>query len=464
MEQKNIVVIGGGPAGYTAAIRASQLGARVTLIEQHEQGGACLNRACIPTKYLLRSVEVYQLKKNSEKYGVSVTETGIDVTKLQSSKYKMISTLRTGLRGVIEKNGIELIKCGAKLKPDKRIELIDKSGNKRNISADKVILATGSRAVPLSTPGVDKTEVMFAEDVLNLNKVPESMVIIGAGAVGVEIATILAKMGCQVSLIEIMPRILFNEDAEITVILEGALKRDGVRVYTGAKLNEIRAGDRSKLVSISTQGLEKSLEAKVIAIAIGYKPNTDGLGLDECAITMSNGCIKVDEHMQTSVPDIFAAGDVTGGIMLAHVAMAEGRVAAENALGSHSKMDYRVVPRCIFTLPEIACVGLSEEEANTLGYRVKSGRFPLAANSAANILGERRGIVKIVVNEENDKVIGVHIIGAGAVNLIGEATLAIELGATLNDIKNTLHAHPTLSEAFAEAALDVNGETIHLKR
>jgi len=463
MEKKSIAVIGGGPAGYTAAIRASQLGARVTLIDKQEPGGACLNRACIPTKFLLRSVEIYQLIKDSARYGVSVSETGIDMAEVQSRKSKMVSTLKTGLAGVIEMNDIEVVKGCARLTPEKSIEITDERGNKCNIGAEKVILATGSRAVNLNIPGADSLEVLFVDDILNLNYVPESMIIIGGGMVGVEMATILAKMDCRVSLIEMMPHILPNEDAEITVVLEGALKRDGVRIYTGSVVTRIDADDKNKKVVISARNVEKSLGAESIAIAAGYEPNIDEQSIDKCGIAMSDGCIKVDEHMQTSVADIYAAGDITGGMMLAYVAMAEGRVAAENALGGHLKIDYQVVPRCIFALPEVASVGLTEDEAKAQGCKVKSGRFPFAANSAANILGERRGMVKIVADEENSKVLGVHIIGAGAVNLISEATLAIKLGATLDDIKNTLHAHPTLSEAFWEAALDASGETIHLK-
>ncbi len=463
MEEKAIVVVGGGPAGYTAAIRASQLGARVTLIENKELGGACLNSACIPTKFLLRSVEIYQLIKNAEKYGISVVETGIDMAEVQSRKNKLVSALITGLAGVMEMNDIEVINGCAKLTSKESIEITDKRGNKRNIGANKIILATGSKASTLSVPGADSQGVAFAEDILNLGYIPGSMVIIGGGMVGVEMATIMAKMGCRVSLIEMMPHILPNEDAEITSILESALKRDGVRIYTGAVVNRIDAGDKSKQVFITSRNIEKILEAESIAIAAGYEPFIDGMGLDECGIAAGDGCIEVNEYMETSVSGIYAAGDVTGGLMLAYVAMAEGRIAAKNVLGGHSKIDFRVVPRCIFTLPEIACVGFTEDEANAQGYKVKCGRFPFAANSAANILGERRGMVKIVADKKNDKVLGVHIIGAGAVNLIAEATLAIKLGATLDDIKKTLHAHPTLSEAFWEAALDVSGEASHLK-
>jgi len=463
-EKTTIAVVGGGPAGYTAAIRASQLGARVILIENRELGGACLNRACIPTKFLLRSVEIYQLIKDSARYGISVSETGIDMANVQSRKNKLVSELITGLTGVIEANDIEVINGRARLLSKEIIEITDKKGNRRSLGANKIIFATGSQASTLSVPGADSPGIMFAGDILNLGYIPGSMTIIGGGMVGVEMATILAKMGCRVSLIEMMPNILPDEDVEITAILEGALKRDGVRIYTGAVVNRIDMGDEVKQVFVTIRNIEKTLETESIAIAAGYEPYIDNLGLDECGVATIDGCVRVDEHMETSVSDIYAAGDVAGGLMLAYVAMAEGRAAAENALGGHSKIDYRAVPRCVFTLPEVACVGLTENEAKAQDYEVKCGRFPFAANSAASIMGERRGMVKIVADKKDEKVLGVHIIGVGAVNLISEATLAIKLGATINDIKKTMHAHPALSEAFWEAALDAGGEAIHLKR
>jgi dihydrolipoamide dehydrogenase len=261
-----------------------------------------------------------------------------------------------------------------------------------------------------------------------------------------------------------MPHILPDEDSEITAVLAGALKKDGVRIYTGAVVNRIDADDKSKRVYLTTKNTKKLIETEVVAIATGYEAYFDKLGLKECGIAIVDGHVKINEYMETSVSGIYAAGDITGGIMLAYVAMAEGRIAAENALGKRTKMDYGAVPRCIFTLPEVACVGLSEDKARLKGFRIKCGKFPFAANSAANIMGERRGMVKIIVDNDNDRIIGVHIIGAGAVDLIPEATLAVKLGSTLGDIKNTLHAHPTLSEVFWEATLDVSGETIHLKQ
>lgn len=458
-----IVVIGGGPAGYTAAIRASQLGAKVTLVEKQRLGGACLNNACIPTKFLLHSVEFYQSIKNAEQYGISVPGVSVDMVKMQSRKNALVSRLITGLNDIIEMNDIEVINGCARLTPAKQIEIDLGKGDKRIIRAEKVILATGSVALALPTPGADSSGIMFAKDILDFDYVPRSLVMIGGGMVGVEVATILARLGCKVSLVEIMPHILPNEDAEITKILEGALKKDGVVIYTGVVVNSIESTDKSKRVLISVNQLEKKLEAEVVAVAIGQRPYVEGLGLNECGVVFGDDGIKVNEHMETSIPGIYAAGDVTGRIMLAHVAMAEGQIAAENALGRHSTINYLAVPRCAFTLPEVASVGLTEDKATAQGYHCKCGRFPFAASPAATILGERRGMVKVVAEQKHGQVLGVHIIGPGAVNLIAEATLAIKLGATLEDIRMTLHAHPTLSESLWEAASDASGEAIHFK-
>ena len=457
MEERAIVVVGGGPAGYAAAIRASQLGAKVTLIEKQELGGACLNKTCIPTKFILRGVEIYQSINNAGQYGIGVAGASIDFNKMQSRKNALVSRMVTGIKEIIEMNGIETISGCARLMPSKQIEVNSGEGNKRTIKAKKVILATGSVASSLPAPGADSPGIIFAEDILDLDYVPESLVIIGGGVVGVEMATILVKIGCKVSLIEMMPHILPNEDAEVTAILETALKKDGVRIYTGAVVNRIEPSGKNKRIVISVNSVEKELEAETVTIATGRRPCIEGLGLDECGMATVDGFIKVNEHMETTVPDIYAAGDVTGGMMLAHIAIAEGRVAAENTLGRHSAINYRAVPRYTFTLPELAGVGLTEDEATARGHKVKCGRFPFSANPAAAILGERRGMVKIVADKKQGQVLGIHIVGPGAVNLIAEATLAMNLGATLEDIGMTLHAHPTLSEAFWEAALDISG-------
>jgi dihydrolipoamide dehydrogenase len=463
MEERTIAVIGGGPAGYTAAIRASQLGAKVTLVEKNKIGGACLNWACIPTKFLLHSVGIYQTIKNAEKYGITIDGISLDMVKVQSRKNALVSRLITGLNEIMDMNDIEVINGCARLTPEKEIEIDLGEGSKRVIKAGKIILATGSTTSKLTVPGADIPGIMFAKDILDLDYVPQSLVMIGGGVVGVEMATILAKLGCEVSLVEIMPRILPGEDSDITKILEGALRKDGVSVHTGAVVKNIKANGKNKQIIILVKNVEKKLTAEAVAVAIGQRPYIQGLGLDKCGIAYGDDGIEVNKHMATTASGIYAAGDVTGGTMLAYVAMAEGNIAAENAMGRHSAINYQSVPRCAFTLPEVASVGLTEDEATAQGFQVKCGRFPFAANPAATILSERRGMVKVVTEQKNSRLLGVHIIGPGAVNIIAEATLAIKLGATVEDIRTTLHPHPTLSEAFREAVLDANGGAIHFK-
>jgi dihydrolipoamide dehydrogenase len=462
MEERDLVIIGGGPAGYVAAIRAAQLGGKVTLIEMDALGGTCLNRGCVPSKALLHSAELYQSMKNAEPYGINTKDVSIDLAKMQSRKSRIISTHVAGVESLLKGNKVEVIKGKARLAPSLHVEIDTRQGQKQTIKAKKLIMATGGKPIKLPIPGTDSSSgVINAENILDLKRIPKSLLIIGGGVIGVEMATILAKLGCQVTIVEMLPHILPLEDAELTTILGRALKEDGVQLYEGSKVSRIEDSEGGKTATVTTGDVEKKLQAEVVAIAVGYCPNVDNLGLNEAGVKVSKGGIQVNEHMQTSVPGIFAAGDAIGGIMLAYVAMEEGIVAAENTLGKNSAIDYQAVPKCTFTLPELASVGLTEAEAVARGHQVKVGRFPFSANSMATILGERRGLVKIITEAKYGQILGVHIIGPHATKLIAEATLAMKMEATPQDIVATIHAHPTLSEALREAALDVTGETIH---
>jgi dihydrolipoamide dehydrogenase len=462
VEERDLVVIGGGPAGYVAAIRTAQLGGKVTVIENDALGGTCLNRGCVPSKALLHSVELYESMKNAEQYGIKATDVGIDLAKMQARKSKIVSTHVSGVQSLLNGNKVEVIKGRAKLTPSRQVEIDTGQGQKQTVQAEKIILATGGIPIKLPIPGADSPSgIINAESILDIDYIPKSLLMIGGGVIGVEMATILAKLGCQVTIVEMLPHILPLEDAELTSILARALKEDGIQIYEGTKVSSIEDIEGGKAVTVSDGGAEKKLEAEVVAIAVGYRPNTDGLSLDEAGVTANKGAIQVNERMETSVPSVYAAGDVIGGMMLAYVAMEEGVVAAENALGKDSTMDYQAVPRCTFTLPELASVGLSEEEATAQGYQIQVGKFPFTANSMATILGERRGLVKIVTESKYGQILGVHIVGPRATELIAEATLAIKLETSPQEIVATMHAHPTLSEALREAALDVTGETIH---
>ena len=462
MEDRELVIIGGGPAGYVAAIRAAQLGGRATLIEMDALGGTCLNRGCVPSKTLLYSAELYETMKKSEQFGITARDVSADLTRMQARKNTVIKTHVSGVESLLEGNKIEVVKGRARLLPSKQVEIESGDGQKQVIQAQKIILATGGRPITLPIPGADSASgIMTAEKILNLESIPKSIIIIGGGVIGIEMATILAKLGCQVSIVEMLPHILPLEDAELTAILAKALKDDGIQLYEGTKVSKIEDSPGGKAAVISDGKTEQKLEAEAVAIAVGYRSNTDGLGLEEAGITINKGAIQVNERMETSVPGIYAAGDATGGIMLAYVAMEEGIIAAENAMGRKTSIDYNVVPRFTHSLPELASVGLTEEEARSQGYETKIGRFPFAANSIATILGERRGLIKIVTEPKYGQILGIHILGPRATELIAEATLAMKMEATVPDIVATLHAHPSLSEAMHEAALDVTGETIH---
>jgi dihydrolipoamide dehydrogenase len=381
---------------------------------------------------------------------------------MQARKNTVIKTHVSGVESLLKGNKVEIIKGQARLLPSCQVEIQGGDEQKQVIQAQKIILATGGKPISLPIPGADSPSgIINAEKILNLESVPKSMIMIGGGVIGIEMATILTKLGCQVSVVEMLPHILPLEDAELTSILAKALIDDGVQIYEGTKVSQIEDSAAGKAAIISDGKTEQKLEAEVVAIAVGYRPNTDNLGLEEAGIKLNKSTIQVNESMETGVPGIYAAGDVAGGIMLAYVAMEEGIVAAENAMGHSATIDYNAVPRFAHSLLELASVGLTEEEAKAQGHEVKIGRFPFAANSIATILGERRGLIKIISDPKYGQIMGVHILGPRATELIAEATLAMKLEATVPDIVATLHAHPSLSEVMHEAALDVTGETIH---
>jgi dihydrolipoamide dehydrogenase len=462
VEERELAIIGGGPAGYVAAIRAAQLGSKATVIEMDALGGTCLNRGCVPSKTLLHSAELYETMKKSEQFGITAKDVSADLARMQAHKDMVIKTHVSGVESLLKGNKIEIVKGRARLMPSRQVEIESGEGQKQVIQAQKVMLATGGKPLTLPIPGADSPSgVISAEKILNLEKIPKSIIMIGGGVIGIEMATILAKLGCQVSVVEMLPHILPLEDAELTSILAKALKDDSVQLYEGTKVSRIEDSSRGKTAIISDGKTEQKLEAEMVAIAVGYCPNTDNMGLEEAGLKVNKGAIQVNEKMETSVPGVYAAGDAIGGIMLAYVAMEEGAIAAENAAGRKTSIDYNVVPRFTHSLLELASVGLTEEEAKSQGHEIKTGRFPFSANSIATILGERRGLIKIITEPKYGQILGIHILGPRATELIAEAALAMKMEATVPDIVATLHAHPSLSEAMHEAALDVTGETIH---
>ena len=459
-EKKNIIIIGGGPGGYVAAIRAAQLGAQVVLIEKDALGGTCLNRGCIPTKALLHSAEVLSLAKGAETFGVVIEKASLDFPSAMKWKEATVKRLVGGVASLMRKNKIKVIKGIGTLVDPKTVKVID-SGEE--VKGDSIVIATGSKPSKVPIKGIDEPGVMTSDDALVMDKLPQSTLIIGGGIVGLEFAQILGRMGVKVTVVEIMPQVLPGEDTEITQILERALRKEGIEVFCGATISGIESTKPvgKKVLFTTADGGEEARTVDNVLVAVGRRPNTDDLEIEKLGITLDKGRVVVNERMETNIPGVYAIGDVVGGVMLAHVAMEEGKCAVENAMGLDSKVNYRVVPRCIYTSPEVAGVGLTEAEASKEYQDVQVGRFPFLASGRALTLNETEGMVKIIANAKYGEILGVHIIGPQASELIAEAVLAMQLEATPEEIASCIHAHPTLSEAMMEAALGVGGRAIH---
>ena len=461
MKESKIAIIGGGPGGYVAAIRAAQLGASVILIEKEKLGGVCLYQGCIPTKALARGVRLLQLAEKTKEYGISVAKNGFDFAKMQSQKNRVVTSLAKGLSQLMTANKIEVINGVGRLGSANEIE-IEIQDDVERVRAEKVILAPGSVPLLPLISGGDEPGILTSNDILQLSEVPGSLLIIGGGVIGVEFATIFTGLGTKVTLIEKEPFLIPGEDNEISVTLKRTLENMGIAVFTACQVTSISGNfGKQKTVTLRTANEEKSLVVQLVMGTTGRRPNIDNLGLSEVGVATRKDGIVVNENMETNIPGVYAVGDAVGGRMLAHVASREGIVAAENAIGRRAVMDYMAVPRCIYSSPEIAAVGMNENEARAHGYEPAIGRFPLTANGMGLILGEG-GFIKVIADAQKGKVLGVHILAPHASELIGEATLAMKLGASIKDISDTIHAHPTLSEGLLEAVLDVSGEALSI--
>jgi dihydrolipoamide dehydrogenase len=421
----DIAVIGSGPGGYTAAIRAAQLGKKVALIEKGDVGGTCLNNGCIPTKTLFSCTKLYSKIKTADRFGIGAENLSISLSKMIGRKNRIVNQLRKGLEYLFKGNNIDLVRGEAKLTGPHQLTV---SGEV--IEAPHIILATGS-TIPDKPPfKIDDKKVFSSTGILNLETIPKNIAIIGAGAIGIEFASIFNALGSKVTLFEMMPRILPAEDSEVSQALEQLLTKKGVEVRTKASLDD-------------TGGYE------AVLVSVGRKLNTGGL--EEIGIKLNKGKVIVNEKMQTNIPSIFAVGDIAGRYMFAHTASREGIVAAENACGKSARMDYTAVPRCTYSEPGIASAGMTEEEARSTHKDVKIGKFPFSASSKSLIDDERDGFIK-VISDNSGKVLGVHILGSSATEIIGEAVLAINKGMTIKDMISTIHAHPTAYESLGEAA------------
>lgn len=456
----DVIVIGAGPGGYVAAIRAAQLGAKVTLIEQSKLGGTCLNRGCIPTKALLKSTGYINIPEKARKMGIELNFSGLNLEKIRECKDKAVAQLVGGVQYLVKKNGIELIE-GKGFFLDKDTVGIESGGETLIRKAKKIIIATGSQPASLKITGADNSAVINSNEALKVSGVPSNLLIIGGGAIGVEFAYMYRNLGSNVTVLEMMPRLLPQTDHEIAALLEKSMKKQGIAVYTEARVEKIEENAGEVRVHVQLPQESRTFNAEQVLTATGRLPNTNGLAIEKAGIKTERGKIPVNERMETNVQGIYAIGDVTGGILLAHKAYAEGVIAAENALGGSSVMDYRVIPSFVCSEPETASVGLTEMQAEEMGYTVKTGKFSFAANGKAIATGAGDGLVKVIADEECGDILGVHIIGERASDLIAEAALAMKLEASPEEIINTIHAHPTLAETLMEAAQGVYGRSIH---
>lgn len=460
-----VVVLGGGPGGYVCAIRAAQLGAKVTLIEKKHLGGTCLNVGCIPTKVLLHTAELYKvMKEEADSFGIGLDNLHVDWPKLQARKDMVIGQLVGGVGTLLDTNNIRMVAGEGKFLDKSKIEVKLSDGGKEIIEFDKAVIATGSSPVKVPIPGVELEGVITSDEALSLSQVPKSLCIIGGGVIGTEFASVYASLGTEVTIVEMLPEILGNIDSDIAACLKNKLMEDGVKIYTRAKVESIQKdGEKLKIHTTSNAG-SLFISTEKVLLSIGRKPAIDNIGLENLGIKKEKNRILVDKRMKTNVENIYAIGDCNGGILLAHVASAEGMIAAENMMGKSSKIDFKTVPSCIYTRPELASVGLTEAEAKKQGYAVKTGVFPLYANGKSMIMGEGEGMVKFVVDAHTDEILGLHMAGPRATDLIVEGALAIRLEATIDEIITTIHAHPTVGEAIHEAAHAVHGNAIHLPK
>jgi dihydrolipoamide dehydrogenase len=460
--QRNIVIIGGGPGGYVAAIRAAQLGAQVTLIEKDRLGGTCLNWGCIPTKALYQNAQVIHALTRSAEFGVVHSGFTIDMAKVQERKERVVTALRDGIAMLLHSHQVEHIVGEASFAAAHELIVRPPDGEPYRIEAGHIIIATGSVPQSPAIKGSLLPGVVSSNELQGVREIPKSLVVIGGGVIGMEFAGIFNSFGTAVTVVEFMPRMLHQVDKDIVSRLSMALRRAGVRVQADVRVQAINQTDDGQLEVVAEgQGKTHAFTAEKVLLATGRSINVEGLNLAAIGVDYDRRGIKVDKHFATTVPGVYAIGDVIGGHMLAHVASEEGKACVEGILGLPGHVNYDCVPAVVFTSPEIATVGLTEAEAEQRGIPVSVSKFMLGANSKAVAMGEEMGLVKVIAHDQSKEVLGVHVLGSHASTLIHEAALAVEHKLTVNDIARTIHAHPTISEAFLEAVLGVEDRAIH---
>jgi len=456
----DLLVVGAGPGGYVAAIRAGQLGLKTAVIERDELGGICLNWGCIPSKALLRNAEILHLFNRAEEFGISFDNLTVDYGKAIDRSRKVVSTLTSGVAGLLKKNNVQHIKGNARFLDSNTLEV---TPDGTTLTADNIMIATGATARSIPGVEIDGIQVITSREALALREIPKSVFIIGGGATGCEFAYLYNAYGSQVTIVEMLPHLLPNEDEEISRQLERAFTRQGIKFMTETRVNELGRNKTGLTVTTEQGGELKSTDTEKVLVAVGVQPNTDNIGLEEAGVQLERGFVKVDSSMATNIPGIYAVGDVTGVMLLAHVAMAQGVLAVERIAGIDTpELRYEQMPKATYCHPQVTSFGLTEKAATEHGYSVKVGKFPFAASGKAQAIGDTEGMVKIVAAKESGEILGVHMIGPEVTEMLGEMSLVQLLEGTVDEVGWLVHSHPTLSEVLKEAALAADGKAIHI--
>jgi len=462
-ENYDLIVIGSGPGGYVAAIRAGQLGLKTAIVEKDPQyGGTCLHRGCIPTKALLHTASVLDEARHGADFGVNIPSVELDMNKAHEYKNKVVQKNAKGVAYLLKKNGVTGIQGFGRLVSPQVVDVTGPDGSTTSYGAKNILIATGSVVRDIPVAAVDGHRIVNSDHMLQEKRVPAHLVVLGAGAVGTEFASIFASFGSKVTIVEMMPRLLPIEDEEVSAALDRSFRKRGIGVKASTKLAGVETTESGVRLQLESEKGSETLEAEMLLVAVGRAPVTEGIGLDRLGIETDRGYIPVSETMQTSVPNVYAIGDIVPTPWLAHVASAEGIVAVEHMAGANYRpLNYDLVPSVTYCEPEVASVGLTENEARERGYDVAVGKFPFTALGKAAIVGKTEGFAKVVRETRYDQILGVHIIGAHATDLIAEACVALQVESTTEELFRTIHAHPTLSEAVAEAAHAAVGHAIH---
>ena len=459
----DLIVLGSGPGGYVAAIRASQLGLKTAIVEAEELGGICLNWGCIPTKALLKSAQVFEYISHASDYGITVKDATADFGSMVKRSRGVADGMSKGVQFLMKKNKIEILSGWGKIQPGKKVEVVDKDGKKTVYTADNIIIATGARARELPTLKIDNEKIIGYRKAMTLEKQPKSMVVVGSGAIGVEFAYFYNSIGTKVTIVEFMDRIVPVEDEEVSKALEKIYKKSGITVMTSSEVTKVDTKGAGCKVTVKTAKGEEVLDCEVVLSAAGVVSNLENIGLEEVGIMVDKGKIQVNDYYQTNMPGYYAIGDVVPGPALAHVASAEGIICVEKIAGHHPEpLDYGNIPGCTYCSPEIASVGMTEAKAKAAGYEVRIGKFPFSASGKASAAGAKDGFVKLVFDKKYGEILGAHLIGANVTEMIAEIVAIRKLETTGHELIKTVHPHPTMSEAIMEAAAAAYDEVIHL--